>query len=211
MKKGKRDFLRIRRRVIRYNKALLLIFGLFILYALLYTVAVLDCSGVDFYNVTGKVTKDMLSCGNMSTSFFAFILNNNMIICYVLGILALIFMVLQKVALYKINRIDTNELDEEKVNKLPHIIITLFLGYTGLHKYRTRNNAIGNIYFVNFIVFIVSWFIKTFFTGTYNNYSIFYCTYKFSLLFLIGIIILNIVEAIFSFFSYRDDEDRIFA
>lgn len=211
MKRDKKEFLKIRRRVIRYNKALIFVFALFMVYALLYSVSLLDCKGIDFYNVTGQVSKSSLTCTNMSTGFLAFMLNNNILICSILGFIALVLLVFQKVALYKINRLDTTELDEEKVHKFRHILVTLLLGYTGLHKYRTRNNVIGNIYFVNFMVFCVTFLVKMIFTKTFNNYLIFYCAYKFSLIFLIGIIILNVVEAIFSFFSYRDDDDRIFA
>ena len=211
MKKERKEFYTIRRRVIRYNKILIFIFAMFMLYALLYSVSLLDCKGLDFYHISGQVSESSLTCTNMSTGFLAYVINHNNTICWCFGLLALIVLVLQKVALYRINRLETTELDEEKVYKLRHILITLFLGYTGLHKYRTRNNIIGNIYFVNFIVFCISWLVKVLFPTTFNNYLIFYCAYKFSLIFLIGIIILNIVEAIFSFFSYRDDDDRIFA
>ena len=111
----------------------------------------------------------------------------------------------------KINRIETYDLQEEKVRKEKHIILTLLLGYTGIHKFRTENRIIGYIYLVNFLVFVISCLVKYCFVSTYNNYLMFYCAYEFSVLFLIGIIILNIVEAIFSLISSKDDEGKIFA
>ena len=120
-------------------------------------------------------------------------------------------MVLQKIALLRINQLNVDLLDEEKVEKNNHIIITLLLGYTGLHKFRTENRPIGFIYLINFLFFGVTWIIKTFFTDTFNNYTMIRVAYEFSVLFIIGIIILNVIEAIFSFLSLKDDEDRIFA
>ena len=211
MKKEKKQFVSLRKSVIRYNKALICVFALFMLYALVHSVSILDCSGIDFYNVNGEVTKDMLKCTNMSTGLLAFFTNNKLLIGIIFLIVAAVILVLQKVALYKINKLDIIELEEEKVNKTSHIVITLLLGYTGAHKYRTQNRAIGNIYLVNFVIFLITWIIKNFFTATYTSYPIFLCAYEFSVLFITGIIILNIIEAIFSLVSLKDDDERIFA
>ena len=181
------------------------------LYCLVHSVSILDCKGIDFYTSTGEVTKDMLTCTNMSTGLLAFFINHNILICVLFLIAALIVLVLQKICLYKINQLEVNELEDEKVEKSSHIVITILLGYTGLHKFRTENRIIGNIYLINFAVFAVSWIIKNWFVETYNEYLMFYCAYKFSLIFIIGIIILNIVEAIFSLASLKDDDEKIFA
>lgn len=211
MRKEKKQFVSLRRSVIRYNKALICTFALYMLYALVYSVSVLDCKGINFYSDGGKVTKDMLKCTNMSSGLLAFLRNNNLIICGIFLLVAIIFLVLQKIALLNINKLDTDELEEERVGKTSQIILTLLLGYTGIHKHRTRNKIIGNIYLVNFVLFGVAWIIKSFFETTYYNYLMFYCTYKFGLLFLMGIVILNVIEAIFQLFSLKDDENRIYA
>ena len=211
MKKEKKYFLSLRRNVIRYNKSLICVFALYMLYALVYSVSILDCKGIDYYNSTAKVTKEMFTCTNMSTGLLAFFRNNNLIICTIFLVVALVLLILQKISLYKINKLDVNELQDEKVNKTSQILLTLLLGYTGIHKFRTQNRPVGNIYLVNFVIFIVAWLCKTLFLSTYNSYLMFYCAYEFGLLFLIGIIILNIVEAIFSLISLKDDEDKIFA
>ncbi|MBR4671689.1 MAG: hypothetical protein IKO78_00630 [Bacilli bacterium] len=211
MKNEKKYFLGLRRKVINYNKILMCIFGLFILYALVYSVSMLDCTGVDYYNLESiNYTKDMLVCENMSTGLLAFFINNHILICVILGIAAVVVLVLQKLALLKINQLDVNELEEEKVNKNQHILYTLLLGYTGAHKFRTYNKPIGYIYLVNFIAFAVSWLVKTFAVDTYNEYLAFHCAYKFSLVFIIGILVLNVIEAVFSFISLKDDDDKIF-
>ena len=211
MKKERKEFSSLRRKVIKYNKALVLVFALFMVYALIHSVSMLDCSGIDYYNFSGEVTSDMLTCTNLSTGVLAFFTNCKMLICVLFLVAALVFLILQKVALYKINQLDVEEYEEEKVYKTTHILLTLLLGYTGIHKYRTQNRKVGHIYLVNFVVFLVSWIIKTFMVTTYESYLIFYCAYEFSVLFLIGIIILNIVEAIFSLLSLKDDEEKIFA
>lgn len=211
MKNEKKYFLNQRRNVIRYNKILVCIFALFMLYALVFSVSMLDCNGVDFYDLANmKYYKEMLVCENMSPGVLTFFLNNHIVICAILGIAAAVVLVLQKLALLKINELDINELDEEKVNKKNHILYTLLLGYTGIHKFKTYNRPIGYIYLVNFIVFVIAWIVKTFAIDTYNEYLAFHCAFKFSFIFLIGIIILNIIEAVFSFLSLKDDEDRIF-
>lgn len=211
MRNEKKFFLTQRRNVINYNKILIGIFSLFILYALVYSISMLDCGGVDFYNLESiRYTSDMLVCENMSTDLLAFFINNHTLICIILGLAALVVLILQKLALLKINELDLNELEEEKVDKNSHILYTLLLGYTGVHKFKTYNRPIGYIYLVNFVVFIVSWLVKTFAIDTYNEYLAFHCAYKFSLVFLIGIIILCIVEAIFSYLSLKDDENKIF-
>ena len=211
MKKDRKNFITLRRSVIRYNKALVCIFALYMLYALIHSISILDCKGIDFYNSNIEVTKDMLTCTNMSTGLLAFFRNNNLLICTVLLLFAVAILVLQKIALYKINKLDVNELQEEKVYKTGQILFTLLLGYTGIHKFRTENKVIGNIYLVNFVIFIISWLCKNFFAATYNSYLMFYCSYEFSLLFLIGILILNVIEAIFSLISLKDDDNKIFA
>ncbi len=211
MKKEKKEFSSLRRTVIRYNKALKWTFMLYIIYAILYSVSVLDCSGINFYTYTGKVTKGMLKCTNMSTGLLAFMRNNNLIICIFLLVIAIIFLTLQKFTLLSINRLEMDELEEEKVGKISQIIITLLLGYTGLHKYRTSNSTIGSIYSINFILFAIALVIKNFFEATYNNNLIFYCIYEFGLLFLIGITILNVIEVLFQLISLKDDKNRIYS
>lgn len=211
MKKEKKEFRALRKSVIRYNKALIGVFVLFMVYALIYSISMLDCSGINYYTFSGEVTSDMLSCTNMSTGLLAFFRNYNLIICSLILLAGLVLLILQKVALYKINLLDVPELEEEKVNKTRHILLSLLLGYTGIHKFKTENRIIGRIYLVNFIFFVITLIIKNFFVATFEGYLIFYCAYEFSLLFLIGIVILNIVEAIFSFVSLKDDENKIFA
>ncbi len=211
MRNEKKYFLGLRRKVINYNKILLGIFALFILYALIYSVSMLDCKGVDFYNLESiNYTKDMLVCDNMSNGLLAFFMNNHVLICIILGIAAAVVLVLQKLALLKINQLDVNELEDEKVEKNKLLLYTIFLGYTGAHKFKTFNKPVGYIYLVNFIVFIVSWLVKTFAVDTYNEYLAFHCAFIFSLAFIIGIIILCIIEAVFSFLSLKDDENKIF-
>ena len=211
MRNEKKYFLGLRKSVIRYNKILMCIFALFILYALVYSVSMLDCRGVDFYNLGSMTyTKSMLTCDNMSSGLLAFFLNNNILICVILGIAALVVLILQKIALVKINTLDINELEEEKVYKKRHILYTLLLGYTGIHKFKTYNRPVGIVYLVNFIVFVISWLVKTFAIDTYNSYLAFHCAYKLSVIFLIGILILNVVDAIFSLISMKDDEEKIF-
>lgn len=211
MKNEKKYFLGLRKNVIRYNKIMMCIFAVFILYALVYSVSMLDCKGVDFYNLGSmEYTKSMLTCDNMSSGLLAFFINNHILICCILGIAALVVLVLQKIALVKINTLDINELEEEKVVKKQHILYTLLLGYTGIHKFKTYNKPVGIVYLINFIVFIISWLIKTFAIDTYNSYLAFHCAYKFSSIFILGIIILNVVDAIFSIISMKDDEEKIF-
>ena len=137
MKKEKKEFLSLRRSVIRYNKILVFIFALFIIYALLYSVSVLDCKGLNFYDLAydGGYTKDMITCTNMSSSLFAFFLNNHYTICIILLIAAALVLILQKVALLRINKLEVSDLKEEKVYKTGHIVTTLLLGFTGLSSY----------------------------------------------------------------------------
>lgn len=211
MRKEKKQFVTLRKTVIRYNKALIFVFALYMLYALIHSVSILDCSGINFYSISGKVTKEMLKCTNMSTGLLAFMTNNRILISIIFLVVAAVILILQKITLFKINKLEVSDLKEEKVYKLGHIIITILFGYTGAHKYRTQNKVIGNIYLVNFIFFVISWIVKTFFKTTYTTYPIFLCAYEFSLIFIIGIIILNIIEAIFSLISLKDDDEKIFA
>lgn len=211
MRNEKKYFLGLRRKVITYNKLLLCIFAVYILYALVYSVSMLDCTGVDFYNLQSIIyTKSMLVCENMSSGLLVFFLNNHMLICIILGIAALVVLILQKLALLKINKLDVNVLEEEKVYKKQHILYILLLGYTGAHKFKTYNKPVGYIYLVNFIVFIVSGLVKIFAIDTYNSYLAFHCAFQLSLFFIIGILVLNVIEAIFSLISSKDDEDKIF-
>ena len=147
----------------------------------------------------------------MPNDLYKLLHDNYMIISVVLLIAAAVVLVLQKIELLKINKLNTDLLDEEKVNKNNHILITLLLGYTGIHKFRTENRVIGYIYLVNFVCFGITWLIKTFSEKTFNDYTIIRVTYEFSVLFIVGIIILSIIEAIFSFLTEKDDEERIFA
>lgn len=207
MKKEKKDFLILRSKVIKYNKIFIGILVLFIIYALIHSVAILDCN--DTFTAIGEGSVG--SCTNVPNDLFKFMNDNYMIISVILLLAAIVVLVLQKIQLYKINQIDINLLEEEKVNKTSQIIITLLLGYTGAHKFRTENKAVGSIYLTNFIVFAVTWIIKTFSNKTYYDYSIIRIAYEFSVLFIIGIIILNVIEAIFSLLSEKDDDDMIFA
>ena len=207
MKKDKKDFILLREKVKKYNRILIGIFALFIVYALIHSICILDCN--DAFVELGATGS--YSCTNMPNDLYKFLYDNYLIIAIVLFIAAAVTLVLQKLALLQINKLNTGLLDEEKVNKNNHILITLLLGYTGLHKFRTENRPIGYIYLVNFVCFGITWLIKTFSAQTYNDYTIFRVTYEFSVLFIIGIIALNVIEAIFSFISEKDDEERIFA
>lgn len=211
MRKEKKYFASLRKDVIKYNKALICILVLYIAFSLIYSVSMLDCNGINYYSNTGSVSSEMLTCTNMSNGLLAFFINNKIIISVILLLAALVFLVLQKVALYKINKLDIDELEEEKVNKNSHILLTLLLGCTGIHKYKTQNRVIGHIYLVNFVIFAISFVVKTFVEETFLSYLMFYCMFEFGRLFLIGIIILNIVESIFSLISLKDDDDKIFA
>lgn len=212
MKKEKKEFKTLRKRVLFCNKGLIAVLALFMVYALIHSISILDCSGIDFYNSTGKVTSDMLTCTNMSTGLLSFFINYEVIIAIVLLVVALVFLVIQKICLVKINELDgITDYEDEKVNKNFQVVSTLLLGYTGLHKFRTENRKIGWIYLVNFVLFVITFIIKVFFVSTYESYLIFYCTYEFSSLFLIGITVLNIVDAIFSLISAKDDQGMIFA
>lgn len=207
MKKEKKEFVLLREKIKKYNKILIGILAIFIAYALIHSILVLDCN--DGFKELGMTSS--YSCTNFSNDVYKFFRNNYMIISVVFLIAAGVTLVLQKIALLKINKLDVDLLDEEKVNKNNHVLITLILGFTGLHKFRTENKTIGYIYLVNFIFFGVTWLIKNFSTSTFNDYTAIRCAYEFSLLFIIGIIILNIIESIFSFISSKDDEERIFA
>lgn len=207
MKKEKKEFVLLREKVKWYNAIFIGILGLFMLYALVHAVFILDCSN-SFVELGASSS---YSCTNFSNDFYKLLKDNYMIISVILLIAAGVTLILQKLTLLKINRLNVALLDEEKVNKNNHILITLLLGYTGLHKFRTENRIIGYMYLVNFILFGIAWIIKTFSSSTYNDYTVIRCIYEFSLLFIIGIIILNIIEAIFSFISNKDEEERIFA
>lgn len=207
MKKEKREFILLRESIKRYNKILIGILAIFIAYALIHSVLILDCN--DEFRELGSVTT--YSCTNFSNDFYKFLVDNYMIISVIILIAAAVVLVLQKIALLKINKLDVDLLDEEKVNKNNHILVTLLLGYTGLHKFRTENRPIGYIYLINFVFFVVTWLIKTLLPDTFDSYTMIRCAYEFSILFIIGIIILNVIEAIFSFLSEKDDEERIFA
>lgn len=209
MKTNKKEFLKLRRRVITYNKALIYTFVLYMVYAFAYSIHILDCGGIDYYTFSGDVTVDMISCNSLSSGVLTFYRNNNLLICCLFLIAAIIFLVLQKLALLKINKLSVK--NEEKVLKYRHTLFTLLLGYTGIHKFQTENRVIGHIFLVNFVLFLIAWFIKTFFESTYTSYLILYCMFEFGLLFLIGIIILNIIDAVFSFISEKDSDDKIFA
>ncbi len=211
MRKEKNYFASLRRDVIKYNKALICVLVLYIIFSLIYSVSILDCNGIDYYSFTESVSSEMLTCTNMSNGLLAIFINNKIWISLVLLLAAVVLLILQKISLYKINKLDVDELEEEKVNKTKHILLTLLLGYTGIHKYKTQNKLIGNIYLVNFVVFTIAFIVKTFLKETFMNYLMFYCMFEFGRLFLIGIIILNIIESIFSLISLKDDDDKIFA
>ena len=207
MKKDKKEFILLREKVKKYNKIIIGLLIAFILYALVHSILILDCNN----GFTSLCEKTAYNCTNFSNDFYKFLINNYMIISVVLLIAAAVALVLQKIALLKINKLDVDLLDEEKVNKNNHILLTILLGYTGLHKFRTENRPIGYIYLTNFVFFGVTWLIKHFSVETFNDYTIIRCAYEFSVLFIIGIIALNIIEAIFSFISKKDKEERIFA
>ena len=207
MKKDKKEFILLREKVKKYNKIIIGLLIAFILYALVHSILILDCNN----GFTSLCDKTAYSCTNFSNDFYKFLSNNYMIISVILLIAAGVVLVLQKLALLKINKLDVDLLDEEKVNKNNHILITLLLGYTGLHKFRTENRPIGYIYLVNFVFFGVTWLIKQFSVETFNDYTAIRCAYEFSVLFIIGIIALNIIEAIFSLISNKDKEEKIFA
>lgn len=211
MKKENKQFISLRKKVIKYNKALVYVFALFMFYALIHSISILDCTGIDYYFHSGNVSSEMLKCTNMSTGLLAFFRNNNLIIWIIFLIAMLVILILQKIQLLKINQLDVEDYSDEKVSKTGHIILTLLLGYTGIHKFATKNKIIGNIYLVNFLIFVTTWVIKNFMSETYLGYLIFYCAYEFSLLFILAIVILNIVEAIFSLISLKDDNEKIFA
>lgn len=207
MKKEKKEFLLLRNRIKNYNKILIGIFSIFIIYALIHSVTILDCND----KFTSLGCSSTFNCTNVSNDLYTFLNDNYMIISIILLIAAVIVLVLQKIELYKINNLDINLLEDEKVYKERHVLLTLLLGFTGIHKFKTENKPIGYIYLVNFILFGISWIIKVFSTKTYDNYAIFRVTYEFGLLFILGIIILNIIEAIASLVSSKDDDGRIFA
>ena len=211
MKNKKNRFMSLRRSVQNYNKALIYTFSLFMLYALIHSLLILDCGGIDFYSYSGQVTKEMITCDNFSPGFLVFFRNNHMFICLLFLVVAIVFLVLQKLQLLKINKIGVKSLDGEKVVKNRHVLETLLFGYTGFHKFQTRNYTIANIFAVNFAIFFVTWFVKHFFQATYNSYLMIYCAYEFSVIFIIGIIILCIIDAVFSFISETDSEGNIFA
>ena len=207
MKKDKKEFILLREKVKKYNKIIIGILVAFMVYALVHSISILDCNN----GFTSLCEKTSYKCTNFSNDFFKFLQNNYLIISIVLLIAAAITLILQKIALLKINKLETDLLDEEKVNKNGHILITLLLGYTGLHKFRTENRPIGYIYLINFVFFGVTWLIKHFSQETFNDYTVIRCAYEFSVLFIIGIISLNIIEAIFSLISKKDKEEKIFA
>ena len=207
MKKDKKEFILLREKVKKYNKIIIGILVAFMIYALVHSILILDCNN----GFTSLCEKTSYNCTNFSNDVFKFFRNNYIIISVVLLIAAAVTLILQKIALLKINKLDTDLLDEEKVNKNKHILITLLLGFTGLHKFRTENRPIGYIYLVNFVFFGVTWLIKHFSIETFNDYAVIRCAYEFSVLFIIGIIALNIIEAIFSLLSNKDKEEKIFA
>jgi hypothetical protein len=210
MKKGNKKFRIQRRKVIKYNKAQICTFLIFMLYALVYSLLMLDCRGISF-STPGKINANMIKCNNLFPGLLAFFKNNNITICCVLGSIGLIFLIFQKMALNRINALESKELNEEKVKKYNHILLILLLGYTGIHKFKTENRVIGRIYLTNFILLIITLLIKCFFTSTYNEVIIFQCTYEFSLLMFIGIIVFNLTESIFVLLSKKDEDGRIFA
>ncbi len=211
MRRERNKFIIQRTKVRRYNKAIIYTFTVYILYSIFHSLLMLDCRGIDYYNETGKISVEKISCSHLFPGLLAFFRNNNITICCVIGVIGLLFLILQKITLFKINKLNIRDLNEEKVKKYPFIVLTLLFGYTGIHKFKTGNNKIGYIYLANFIVYIIAQFIKIVFVSTYNKELIFYCTFKFSLIMLIGIIIYNIVEEIFALISFKDVNDRIFA
>ncbi len=210
MDNKKNKFMSLRRSVLNYNRVLIYTFAFYILYSLVYSLLILDCSGINFYSYSGQVTKEMITCDNFTPGLLVFFRNNNTLICTLFLITAIVFLILQKIQLLKINKLKVKSLDGEKVQKNKHTIITLLFGYTGVHKFLTRNYTIANIFAVNFAIFFVTFFVKYIFTTTYNSYLMIYCAYTFSLIFIIGIIILSIIDAIFSFFCETDSEGDIF-
>ena len=207
MKKDKKEFILLREKIKRYNKIIIGLLIAFIIYALIHSIFILDCNN-GFISLCEKTS---YNCTNFSNDFYKFLSNNYMVIAIILLIATAVVLILQKIALLKVNKLDVDLLDEEKVKKNNHILITILLGYTGLHKFKTENRPIGYIYLVNFVFFGVTWLIKQFSIETFNDYTAIRCAYEFSVLFMIGIIALNIIEAIFSLISNKDEEERIFA
>jgi len=207
MKKGKKEFIILRNKIKNYNKILIGILFIFIIYALVHSITIMDCND-NFINL-GK--DEIFNCTNVSNDLYTFLNDNYIIISIILLILSIIVLTLQKIELYKINQLDVDLLEDEKVYKGKHILITLLLGYTGIHKFKTKNKPIGYIYLINFVLLGISCIIKNFSLKTFDNYVIFRVTYQFGLLFIIGIIILNIIEVIASLLSLKDDDGKIFA
>lgn len=211
MKSDVRRFEKLKRNISYYNRGFISVLCLYIVYAVLYSVSMLDCTGIDYYKETGTVTKDMFTCTNVPSDLIVFFRNNNTIILITLFVIALVLLLLQKIALLKINYIETDILRYEKVGKVKIILLTLLLGYTGVHKYVTENNVVGNIYLINFVIFVMSLIIKVFFVSTYNKYLMFYCSLHFSLWFILVITVFSIIEAFFALITSKDDNGRIFA
>lgn len=207
MKKDKKEFLSLRNKIKKYNKILIGLLCIFIVYALIHSITIIDCNE----NFSKLGNSGVFTCSNVSNDLYTFLNDNYMIISVILLIVAAVVLILQKINLYKINQLDIELLSDEKVYKERHVILTLLLGFTGIHKFRTQNKPIGYIYLVNFIVFGISWIIKNFSGKTYSNYVIFRVAYEFGFLFILGIIVLNIIDAIASLISLKDDDGRIFA
>ena len=105
MKKDNKKFRIQRRKVIKYNQALICTFSVFMLYALVYSLLMLDCRGISF-STPGKVDANMIKCNNLFPGLLAFFRNNNITICCVLGLIGLIFLILQKIVLNRINALE---------------------------------------------------------------------------------------------------------
>lgn len=216
MKNEKKYYLNLKKDVLKYNKALVAVFCIFMVYALIYSICMLDCNCAEgFQNLAcdGNCTAEMFTCTNMPTGLLAFFANYNFIIISIFALIAIIILVLQKLTLLKINKLDVADkyYQEEKVEKLSHVVLTLLFGYTGIHKFRTNNKPIAYIYLINFVLFVVTFVLKTFFTETFNKYLMFFCTWKFAVAFILIIITLNVIEAIFSLISLKDEDEKIFA
>lgn len=216
MKKDKKYYLALKENVLRYNKVIIATFTCYIIYVILYILCSFECNITpSFFEKAcdANCIRENLVCNSLPKGLATFILENNLIICGIILIILMIFLILQKVDLLKINKLNVEDssVDNYKVNKLKHAIITVLLGWFGIHKYNTNNKNIGIIYLTNSIMFIITMIIKLFFINTYNSHVLIPIVFNFSFIFLVMIIIMNITEAIFTLLSEEDEENKIFA
>lgn len=216
MKKDKKYYLALKENVLSYNKAIITTFICYLIYIVIYILCIFECSiSPSFFEKTCDTNciRESLVCNSLPKGLATAILENSLIICGTILIILMIFLILQKVDLLKINKLNVEDssVDSYKVNKTKHIVITILLGWLGIHKYNTNNKNIGTIYLINSIMFIIAIIIRLFFKNTYNSHVLIPIISKFSLIFLVMIIIMNVTEAIFTLLSEEDEENKIFA